>query len=537
MNPGHPKAGSALQAAASDGDEVDFDVAIVGFGPSGSVAAGLLGGMGLRTFVCDRSTVVYDKPRAISMDHEILRVLQQLGIAEEVLEHAEPFTPSEFHGVDGRLIKRFTTVDPPYPLAHPPSVVFDQPSVEKVLRRHVQDLPSVKTALGTTLLGVDQDPGGVTLTLRSGDRGEPRVIRASALIGCDGASSTVRSLVGIELDDLGFDEPWLVVDVLLNESGLAKVPAVSKQYCEPSRPCSYIVGPRNHRRWEISINADEDPALVATPAGTWALLSRWLTPADATLWRQAAYRFHALVAGSWRRGRVFLAGDAAHQQPPFLGQGMCQGIRDVANLAWKLEAVLRGRAPDRLLDTYGQERKAHVTELTRRIKEIGQLVGMRDLEAAQARDARLLEGCNGVVKSVPRQNVQPALSAGLIAQQAHQAVGTLFPQPWICREDGDVRLDEMSGRGWRLMISEEAGPVFDELAKADAPGLQLLPVRTGRRGYVERDGVMRDWFHRHRCAAAIVRPDHYVYAVSVDPESAAVHLATLQEQLDTRETR
>jgi len=162
---------------------------------------------------------------------------------------------------------------------------------------------------------------------------------------------------------------------------------------------------------------------------------------------------------------------------------------------------------------------------------------MRDLEAAQARDARLLAECNGVVKSVPRQNVQPALSAGLISQQAHQAVGTLFPQPWISREGGDVRLDELTGRGWRLMISEEAGPVFDELAKADAPGLQLLPVRTGRRGYVERDGVMRDWFHRHRCAAAIVRPDHYVYAVSVDPESAAVHLATLQEQLDTRETR
>ena len=395
----------------------------------------------------------------------------------------------------------------------------------------------METALGTTLLGVHQDPGGVTLRLRSGDSGEPRVIRASALIGCDGASSTVRSLVGIELDDLGFDEPWLVVDVLLNESGLAKVPAVSKQYCEPSRPCSYIVGPRNHRRWEISINAGEDPALVATPAGTWALLSRWLTPADATLWRQAAYRFHALVAGTWRGGRVFLAGDAAHQQPPFLGQGMCQGIRDVANLAWKLEAVLRARAPDSLLDTYGPERKAHVTELTRRIKEIGQLVGQRDPKAAQARDARLLEECNGVVKSVPRQNVQPALSTGLIAQQAHQAVGTLFPQPWISREDGDVRLDDLTGRGWRLMISEEAGPVFDELAKAHAPGLQLLPVRTGRRGYAERDGVMRDWFHRHRCAAAIVRPDHYVYAVPVDPESAAVHLANLQERLDTRETR
>ena len=511
----------------------EFDVAVIGFGPSGAVAAGLLGGMGLHTFVCDGSRDIYDKPRAISMDHEILRVFQQLGIVDRVLAHAEPFTPSEFHGVDGQLIKRFTTVDPPYPLGHLPSVVFNQPAVEKLLREHVNGLPPVEVALGTTLLGLEQDRNGVTLTLRREDNGEPRLVRTRKVVACNGAASTVRSLLGIELEDLDFDEPWLVVDVLLNEGGLAKVPAVSKQYCEPARPCSYIIGPGNHRRWEISINADEDPATVATPEGTWSLLSRWLAPADATLWRQAAYRFHALVAAKWRHGHVFLAGDAAHQQPPYLGQGMCQGIRDVANLAWKLDAVLKLNPPaaDGLLDTYGEERKAHVIELTSRIKGIGQLVGQRDVDAARARDARLLAECNGVVKSLPRQNVQPALSTGLIADQEHPAIGSLFPQPWIVQGNDSVRLDDLTGHGWRLVISEGADAAFDQAVVPAASGISLLPVRMGGPGFTERDGVVHAWFHQHRSTAAIVRPDHYVYALSDNAQSLAGQLATLQERI------
>jgi 3-(3-hydroxy-phenyl)propionate hydroxylase len=232
------------------------------------------------------------------------------------------------------------------------------------------------------------------------------------VIACDGASSMVRSRVGIALEDLGFDQPWLVVDVMVTEQGAAKLPQVSIQYCEPQRPSTYLIGPGRHRRWEISINDDEDARQLATPEGAWKLLSRWITPDDGTLWRQASYRFHALVAERWRAGRVFVAGDAAHQQPPFLGQGMCQGIRDVANLAWKLQAVLREGASDALLDTYGAERKGHVQALTGRIKAIGQIIGERDVAAARARDAQLLAQCAGVVPSVPRQDVQPALPAG-----------------------------------------------------------------------------------------------------------------------------
>jgi 3-(3-hydroxy-phenyl)propionate hydroxylase len=502
-----------------------FDVAIVGFGPTGAVAAGLLGGYGLRTFVCDRSHEVYDKPRAIALDHEILRVFQQLGVVERVLPYAEPFTPSEFHGVEGQLIKRFTTVEPPYPLGYSPSMVFTQPPVERVLREHAQSLPGVEVALGLNLAGLTQDAEGVTLTLDKED-GSTRQVRARYLMACDGATSTVRSLVGMALEDLGFDEPWLVVDVLLNDKGLAKVPAVSMQYCEPQRPCSYIIGPGNHRRWEISINEGEDPAQLATPEGTWKLLARWLTPEDATLWRQASYRFHALVAGDWRAGCVFLAGDAAHQQPPFLGQGMCQGIRDAANLCWKLAAVLQGGADESLLDTYGTERKGHVTELTTRIKAIGQLVGQRDLVKAQQRDAKLLAECAGVVKSMPRQNVQPALVHGLLSSQASPVTGTIFPQPWIRRSTAPERMDALAGTGWRVVLSASADASLEAAASA-FPAMTL--VKLGTPQFEEADGVLARWFAQHDCNAAIVRPDHYVYGVAGSAQDLSVQLIAARD--------
>ena len=254
-----------------------YDVAVVGFGPSGAVAAGLLGGYGLSTFVCDRSREVYDKPRAIALDHEIMRVFQQLGVAGKIAPHTEPFTDSCYYGVDGRLIRRMTTVAPPYPLGYHPSLVFTQPPVENILREHAQGLPSVHVELGTALTDLAQEAGGVTLALQDDD-GRTRSVRARYVIGCDGASSTVRELAGIGLEDLGFDEPWLVVDARVNEKGLAKLPRTSAQYCEPLRPASFIIGPGNHRRWEISINEGEDPNQLATPEGAWKLLARWRKP-------------------------------------------------------------------------------------------------------------------------------------------------------------------------------------------------------------------------------------------------------------------
>lgn len=503
-----------------------YDVALVGYGPAGAVAAALLGQAGLRVHVCDRMRGVYEIPRAIALDHEIMRVFQQIGVVNAIAPYFEPFTDSEYFGVDGQLIRRMTMVAPPYPQGYTPSLVFTQPPVERALRERVAQMPNVTVALGTEMTALAQDAEGVELSLR-GDDGAVSQVRVKYVIACDGGASSVRGMVGIELEDLDFDEPWLVVDVRVNERGLTKLPETSVQYCEPERPCTFVIGPGNHRRWEISLKAGEDPREAATPEGTWALLSRWLTPEDGELWRQASYRFHALVAQTWRAGRVFVAGDAAHMQPPFLGQGMCQGVRDVANLSWKLAAVLRGEvrgeAAERLLDSYGHERKAHVRELTTRIKAVGAVICERDVAKARERDARLLAECGGVVKDTPRQDVLPRLETGLLSQVPGSARGTLFPQPRLSAAPQPVLMDKVAGHGWRL-VTDGTLPMPGGVA-----GLTVLAL--GPDGQGEADSVVADWMRRHECRAAVVRPDHYVFGTAPDEAGLQSLLAEWQAVL------
>jgi 3-(3-hydroxy-phenyl)propionate hydroxylase len=501
-----------------------FDVAIVGYGPAGAVAAALLGQAGLKVHVCDRLQGVYEIPRAIALDHEIMRVFQQLGIAAAVLPHTEPFTNSEWFGADGQLIRRMTMLAPPYPQGHTPSMVFTQPAVERILRERVARLANVTVSLGTEVTRLSQDADWAQLTLQA-EGGASSTVQARWVIACDGGASTVRGLVGIELEDLDFDEPWLVVDVRVNESGLARLPKTSVQFCEPERPCTLVIGPGNHRRWEISLKADEDPAQAATEAGTWKLLSRWLRPEDGSLWRQSSYRFHALVAKDWRAGRVFVAGDAAHMQPPFLGQGMCQGVRDVVNLSWKLAAVLKGEVPgtaaQALLDSYGAERKAHVRELTSRLKAAGAIICERDPAKARARDARLLAECGGVVKDTPRQDILPRLDRGLLSERDSSGRGALFPQPVM--SDGCL-MDERYGCGWRLVVVDAGIAPLDS-----AVGLTVIAF--GDSAVQERQGVVAQWLDRYACRAALVRPDNYVYGTAAGAAELEALLAEWRSAL------
>jgi 3-(3-hydroxy-phenyl)propionate hydroxylase len=479
------------------------DIAIVGFGPAGALAAGLFGQAGFSVFACDQLRGVYEIPRALALDHEVLRTFQQLGIEDRVAPHCEPFTPSEYYGVDGQLIRRLTMVAPPYPLGYTPSVVFTQPALESVLRECAAACPNVTLVEGERCSALRQDANGVTLSM--GEAG--RTVRARWVIAADGGASTLRKLLQIGFEDFGFDETWLVVDVLCNPRGLAKLPRTSVQYCEPSRPCSFVIGPGQHRRWEISLQPGEDPKQISTPAATWKLLERWLTPDDAALWRHSTYRFHALVAERWRVGRVFLVGDAAHMQPPFLGQGMCQGMRDVVNLAWKLSAVLRGEVEPAhvaaLLDSYEVERKAHARELIARIKAVGALISERDVARARLRDARLLDACHGVVADTPRQDLIPSLEQGLITPTP--GAGALFPQPRLAAASGSVLMDARHGYGFRLVTD-------GTLAAPPNPQLRWVDLAHEP----ETEGVAAAWFARHRVHAALVRPDHYVFGTAAD---------------------
>jgi 3-(3-hydroxy-phenyl)propionate hydroxylase len=501
--------------------KADFDVAIVGCGPVGAVAACLLGQAGIRTVVIDRTDAIYEKSRAVALDHEIARVLQSLGLADAIAPYAEPFTDSKYHGAGGRLIKHLTMVPEPYPQAWTPSMVFMQPAMERLLRDRLASLPTVALRLNQTVTGFQQDADHVRLEVETAS-GTGR-LTAGYVIGCDGASSTIRKLAGMELEDLGFDQPWLVVDVLAHAQGLAKLPRTSVQYCEPERPTTFVICTGNHRRWEMRLNDDEDRQLMETPAETWKLLARWITPEDGVLWRSASYRFHALVARQWRSGRVFIAGDAAHQQPPFLGQGLCQGVRDVANLTWKLARVIKGQSSEGLLDTYGLERASHVRRLTGIIKGIGALIGERDPEQALARDERLIAEAGGTIKPMPRQDLMPGLDCGLLSSAAGSARGSLFPQPWIQTPSGPQRLDDPVGTGLRIItVSERVDELTAMQAMADALGATFIVIRSpdkatsGRQELVERNSVVRDWLQSHGATVALVRPDNYVFGASAD---------------------
>ena len=497
----------------------DFQVVVVGHGPCGVIAASLLGDRGIRTLAIDRQRDVYEKPRAIAIDHEILRLLDNLGAAERVLPFIAPFPASQHFGAEGQLIRRIDMVAEPYPLGYTPSMVFTQPPVEAALRAHAATYPSVTIELGTELVRFEQSADQVTLHLRD-DRGATRSVTADYVIACDGASSATRQQLGIAFEDLVFDEPWLVVDLQVHDAALEKLPRTAAQFCEPSRPTSFIIGPGNHRRFEIMLLPGEDPREMEEPAQVWRLLARWLSPADATLWRSASYRFHALVAEQWRSGRILLAGDAAHQQPPFIGQGMCQGIRDVGNLVWKLDRVLNGQSAPELLDSYGEERSEHVRALTGRIKAIGHVICERDPAAAAARDIRILAEGGGQPRTVTRQEIVPPLQQGLLAFPLHPAHGTLFPQPWVTTADGRRLLDVAAGTGFRLVLDARSAPEISPAVQAELTRLDVRPIPIGSaadcNALIEQDGVVAGWFDRHGCVAALVRPDHYVFGIAHD---------------------
>lgn len=508
-----------------------YEVAIVGFGPVGAVMACLLGQAGIRTLVIDRAETIYDKPRAVALDHEIARVLQGIGLAEALAECAEPFTDSVYFGADGRIIKRLTMLPEPHPQGWTPSMVFMQPVLEAAVRKRVRAFPGVSVELGQALVDLRQDAERAFLDIE-GPAGR-KTVTARYVIGCDGASSAVRRLADLPREDLGFDEPWLVVDVLANARGLGKLPKTSVQYCEPARPTTFVICTGAHRRWELRLLEGEDAAEMEKPENVWRLLARWIAPEDATLWRSASYRFHALVGEKWRKQRVFIAGDAAHQQPPFLGQGLCQGIRDAANLGWKLIRCLRGGAGDALLDTYGPERAGHVRKLTGIIRNIGGLIGERDAARARARDDRLIAEAGGTILPMPRQDLMPALDCGFVSTAPHPARGTLFPQPWIAATDGRQRLDDVAGGGLRLIAIADA-PFADDLRRGMAAlGGHAFRIASGAPAgdapsFAECDTVAEDWFARHGATHALVRPDNYVFGVAPDGPGA---LALVREAL------
>jgi len=492
------------------------DVAILGYGPVGAILANLLGRAGLRVAVVEQAAGIYDKPRAITADHEMLHALQLCGLGGVLPGLIAPHRGTDYLGVDGGLIRSFDPQPPPYPLGWLPTAVFIQPELEAALREAAAARPNIQASIGFRGVAVEEAGDGVRLVTEEVATGRRGAVEARFLVACDGAGSPVRRQLGIGLEDLAFDEWWMVVDAW--QRGAADLPMKCVQYCWPDRPATFIRGPRDLVRWEIKLLPGESPEAFGQEANVRAQMARFVPPGAVELWRSAVYRFHALVAERWRQGRVFLAGDAAHQMPPFMGQGLCSGVRDAVNLAWKLRMVLQHGAGDALLDSYEAERKPHIRSVVARAKELGLIIGELDAARARARDARLRQDV-----AVNRQAYIPRLTQGLLDPDSGDAAGSLFVQPRICMPHGSVLMDDLLGAGILLVLRDEEEAVWLGDAEREAlrrMGGQLrvvLPQGAAASNpgtLVEEGSLVRDWLDRHGAVAALIRPDRHAFGIA-----------------------
>ena len=343
-----------------------------------------------------------------------------------------------------------------------------------------------------------------------------QTLRARFVVGCDGANSTVRQLCQVTMQDLGFFYDWLIVDVVLNQPRVFD--PVNLQVCDPSRPTTVVSGGPGRRRWEFMRLPHEALEELNSAGRAWELLEPWqVHPGNADLERHAVYTFNARYAQQWRTGPVLLAGDAAHQTPPFAGQGMCAGVRDAANLAWKLDLVLTGRASDRLLDTYELERRPEVCASIEFSMELGKIICVPDPVQAAARDQAMAASVGPHPAEVPPL---PPIQAGVIEPRSPQA-GHLFPQGKV-----DQKLfDEVHGAGWRLIAIGDPPHLDHDLGRwFDGIGGRVVTVAAD-------DAVYGSWFAEHACTAALQRPDFHLYGTAADIAQTGALVSGLRDRI------
>jgi 3-(3-hydroxy-phenyl)propionate hydroxylase len=474
-------------------DSFIHDVGIVGLGPTGAMLAQLLSEQGLSVLCLDREADVYALPRAIHLDAETVRVFQTAGLAKEMSEHLFAAPGAKFINGEGRELHVRNRPTEPGPQGWHGAYRFHQPTVERMLRARLAQRPDVTTLLRRELFSVQERAEHVELGYEDTPAGRLGHSKVRYVVGCDGARSTVRRFLGTELEDLESHERWLVVDVVLKRPR-PELSDYGIQFCNPARPATYIRGVGDRRRWEFMLKPGEDGEAIKRPESIWQLLSPWITPEDADLERPAVYTFHSVVARGWRRGRLLIAGDAAHQTPPFLGQGMCAGIRDASNLAWKLGAVIRGEAEDVLLDSYESERAPHVRTLIEAAVKLGCMIQTTDPAIAAARDINLAS--NPGVFAPPEPVLGPGIHDGV------GPAGTIAPQPRL--SDGRL-LDDHIGYKHALLVH----------SSDHVPGI------AGRDIVVISDPALQSWLAELNVKAVLLRPDRYVAGVASETNDIA----------------
>lgn len=434
-------------------------VVIVGAGPCGVTLANLLGNFGVPTMIIDREVDVLDYPRAVGIDDESLRTLASVGLADEATRDMIPNTPIRYYSSDGHCFAHVKPTERPF--GWPRRNNFLQPLFERTLRDGLHRFPAVEARYGWELRGFSQNEEGVTAEIL--DRlGAPHTIGARFLVGADGGRSRVRLMAGIQLRGSTASSKWLVVDVR-NDSMVAPYAAV---HCHPESPTMVIALPYRHRRFEFKLKAtDLEEDVVKEDQIAARLAAFYPNGPLPEIVRGRVYLHHSRVAESFQSGHVFLAGDAAHLQPPFFGQGMNSGIRDATNLAWKLAAVLAGTIDESVLTSYDFERRTHATAMVSFATRIGRLYSPRNRLTEMARD-RVFRVINRVPAARDyilqmKYKPMPNYIGGLVIAPSVKGsiVGRMVPQPMVENKDGArQRLDDALG-GWFCVAGIHCDPL------------------------------------------------------------------------------
>ncbi|WP_405728875.1 bifunctional 3-(3-hydroxy-phenyl)propionate/3-hydroxycinnamic acid hydroxylase [Streptomyces sp. NBC_00028] len=484
-------------------------VVIVGAGPVGVTAALLLARRGVPSVVLERHQDVYPLPRAVAMDDEVRRILQAADVHEEFTALARPANGLRLLDARHRVIGEFRRSGHGHH-GFPQTSMFDQPELERLLRKALARRPECELRGGVEVVAIDQNGAGpIRVTFRSDGSESPEYLEADAVLGCDGAASLTREVIGAGWEDLRFEERWSVIDIRTHLP--VRCWEGVEQVCDPSRAATFMRIGEDRYRWEFRLRDGED----LDGGRVRELIAPWIKEpydGDVEVIRQAQYTFRARVADRWHRGRVFLLGDAAHLTPPFIGQGLCAGMRDAYNLAWKLSLVLQQNADERLLDTYEAERKPHARRMIRLAVAMGWAMTGGQGRGAALRRNLVSTACRiPVVREAAGRDLSPALvHSALIRRRGRLGerglAGTSCPQPWVEIDAGRVRLDALLGDSFAILTAVPAAPWLQALAE----GLGAQIVGTDDLG---DDGALAAWLRRGQADTALLRPDRVVLDV------------------------
>jgi 3-(3-hydroxy-phenyl)propionate hydroxylase len=498
----------------------DYEVVIVGYGPTGVTLANFLGSFGIRTLVIEREHDLYARARAVTVDGKTIRQFQALGL-DGALKADMDVTPAvRWKTYDGRELLRTTFTEGP--MGHASSYMIFQPALEATLRSAVDQYEGlVDVHVGESFVALEQDSAGVTVRTLTPD-GVVTRYRAGYVIGADGGSSGVRQALGVDLQGTTKERLWIVIDAKVIRWWPER--HILTFWSDPVRPCVDVPLALDHHRWEFPLAEHETRDQFASEEAVWRLLAPLgIDSTKVEILHTAFYNHHVRQASQWKVGRVFLAGDSAHMMPPWAGQGMQSGMRDAANIAWKLRCVLRFGVDNSILDTYQPERQPNVASVTKQSVGIGKLI---EIEATRTQVLRnrlnaILTRVRGARRSV---GVKPELQAGFITgvPGPNSALGKMIPQPQIATQSGHRTLfDSILGTDFAVVgLDVDPRRVLTERELLDwrRLGARIITVRSSHSDpeadadIVDFQDVLAPWFRRHGARVLVLRPDRFVAA-------------------------